>query len=35
MKSAMREKLAPFATDGMVEDVVEARAAVFERAGGD
>jgi ubiquinone/menaquinone biosynthesis C-methylase UbiE len=35
MKSAMREKLAPFAADGMIEDVVEARAAVFERAGGD
>jgi SAM-dependent methyltransferase len=33
MKSAMREKLAPFAADGMIEDVVEARAAVFERAG--
>jgi SAM-dependent methyltransferase len=35
MKSAMREKLAPFTTDGMIEDVVEARAAVFERAGGE
>jgi SAM-dependent methyltransferase len=35
MKSVMREKLAPFAADGMIEDVVEARAAVFERAGGD
>jgi SAM-dependent methyltransferase len=32
MKSAMREKLAPFAADGMIEDIVEARAAVFERA---
>jgi hypothetical protein len=30
MKSAMREKLAPFATVGMIEDIVEARAAVFE-----
>jgi SAM-dependent methyltransferase len=35
MKIAMREKLAPFARDGMIEDIVEARAAVFERAGGD
>ena len=33
MKSAMREKLAPFAADGMIEDIVEARAEVFERAG--
>ena len=32
MKIAMREKLAPFATDGMIEDVVEARAELFERA---
>jgi SAM-dependent methyltransferase len=32
MKSAMREKLAPFGHDGMIEDIVEARAAVFERA---
>jgi SAM-dependent methyltransferase len=32
MKSAMREELAPFARDGMIEDIVEARAAVFERA---
>jgi SAM-dependent methyltransferase len=32
MKSAMREKLAPFAADGMIADVVEARAEVFERA---
>jgi SAM-dependent methyltransferase len=32
MKSAMREKLAPFAADGMIEDIVEARAVVFERA---
>ena len=32
MKSAMREALAPFAADGMIEDVVEARAEVFERA---
>jgi SAM-dependent methyltransferase len=33
MKSAMREKLAPFAADGMIEDIVEARAELFERAG--
>jgi SAM-dependent methyltransferase len=32
MKSAMREKLAPFAPGGMIEDIVEAQAAVFERA---
>jgi SAM-dependent methyltransferase len=32
MKSAMREKLASFAADGMIEDIVEARAAVFWRA---
>ena len=32
MKSAMREELAPFAVDGMIEDIVEARAEVFERA---
>jgi SAM-dependent methyltransferase len=32
MKSAMREALAPFVSDGMVKDVVEARAEVFERA---
>lgn len=32
MKSAMREALAPFAADGMIEDIVEARAEVFERA---
>jgi SAM-dependent methyltransferase len=32
MKSAMREKLAPFAADGMIDDIVEARAEVFERA---
>ena len=31
MKSAMREALAPFAADGMIEDIVEARAEVFER----
>ncbi len=33
MKTAMREALAPFAADGMIEDVVESRAEVFERAG--
>ncbi|HZZ24093.1 MAG TPA: hypothetical protein VFE60_16605 [Roseiarcus sp.] len=27
----MREKLAPFAADGVIEDTVEARAEVFER----
>jgi SAM-dependent methyltransferase len=32
MKNAMREKLAPFAADGMFEDIVEARAEVFTRA---
>ncbi len=32
MKRAMREKLAPFASNGMIEDIVEARAEVFERA---
>ncbi len=32
MKSAMREKLAPFAAQGMIEDIVEARAEMFERA---
>jgi SAM-dependent methyltransferase len=32
MKSAMREALAPFAADGVIEDIVEARAVVFERA---
>jgi SAM-dependent methyltransferase len=32
MKSAMREALAPFASGGMIEDIVEARAEVFERA---
>jgi SAM-dependent methyltransferase len=32
MKSAMREALAPFAIDGMIEDIVEARAEVLERA---
>jgi hypothetical protein len=31
MKAAMREALAPFAAEGMVEDIVEARAEVFER----
>ena len=34
MKSAMREKLAPFAADGMIEDIVEATVEVFERAAG-
>ena len=32
MKSAMREKLATFAAEGMIEDIVEARAEMFERA---
>ena len=32
MKSAMHEALAPFAADGMIEDIVEARAEVFECA---
>jgi SAM-dependent methyltransferase len=32
MKSAMREALAPFAANGMIEDIVEARAEVFKRA---
>jgi SAM-dependent methyltransferase len=33
MKSAMREALAPFAPNGVIQDVVEAEAEVFERAG--
>jgi SAM-dependent methyltransferase len=33
MMTAMREALAPFAPDEMIEDIVEARAEVFERAG--
>jgi hypothetical protein len=32
MKTAMREALAPFAADGMIGDIVEVRAEVFERA---
>ena len=32
VRSAMREALTPFAADGMIEDIVEARAEVFERA---
>jgi hypothetical protein len=32
MEGAMREALAPFASDGMIEDIDEARAEVFERA---
>ena len=32
MKTAMRKQLAPFAADGLIEDVVKARAEVFERA---
>jgi SAM-dependent methyltransferase len=32
MKSAMCEALAPFASNGMIKDIVEARAEVFERA---
>jgi SAM-dependent methyltransferase len=35
MKGAMRDALTPFATDGTIEDIVEARAEVFERARGD
>ena len=31
MKRAMREALAPFAAEDMIEDIVEARAEVFER----
>jgi SAM-dependent methyltransferase len=31
MKTAMREELAPFVSEGMIEDIVEARAQVFER----
>ena len=34
MKTVMREALAPFAADGMIEDIVEARAEVFERPDG-
>ncbi len=33
MRRAMREALAPFAAEGMIEDIVEAEAEVFERAG--
>jgi SAM-dependent methyltransferase len=33
MKAAMGEALAPFAADGVLEDIVEAQAEVFERAG--
>jgi SAM-dependent methyltransferase len=33
MQRAMREELAPLAAEGMIEDIVEARAEVFERAG--
>jgi SAM-dependent methyltransferase len=33
MKSAMRKALAPFAADGVIEDIVEAQAEAFERAG--
>ena len=33
MKSEMRVALAPFAADGVIQDVVEAEAEVFERAG--
>jgi SAM-dependent methyltransferase len=32
MKRAMRDALAPFASNGMIKDIVEARAEVFERA---
>jgi SAM-dependent methyltransferase len=35
MRSAMREALAPFAADGMIQDIVEAEAEVFERAAPD
>jgi SAM-dependent methyltransferase len=31
MRSAMREALAPFAAEGLIQDIVEARAEVFER----
>jgi SAM-dependent methyltransferase len=33
MRRAMREALAPFAIGGVIEDIVEAKAEVFERAG--
>jgi hypothetical protein len=32
MRTAMREALAPFAAEGMIQDIVEAEAEVFERA---
>jgi SAM-dependent methyltransferase len=35
MRSAMSDALAPFAAAGVVEEIVEARAEVFERVGGD
>jgi hypothetical protein len=35
MRIAMHEALAPFAADVVIEDIVEARAEVFERVGGE
>jgi SAM-dependent methyltransferase len=35
MRSAMRDALAPFAAAGVIEEIVDARAEVFERVGGD
>jgi hypothetical protein len=35
MRIAMREALVPFAADRVIEEIVEARAEVFERVGGD
>jgi SAM-dependent methyltransferase len=32
MRSAMREALAPYAADGVIQDIVEAEADIFERA---
>ncbi len=34
MRSAMREALAPFAAAGVIDEIVEARAEVFDRVGG-
>ena len=34
MRSAMIEALAPFAADGAVEEIVEARSEAFGRGGG-
>ncbi len=35
MRSVMRAALAPFAAAGVIDEIVEARAEVFDRVGGD